>query len=216
MELLECGAGMRWAKRRKRTIRNSTVAILLVGYSGTVHGASIAWTKWQHDVRGLSGSADGAIDLATGRVLVHYSGEVEHQSRMGFRRPEWRPYTTFEGRTVGNPPRRGNQITFYGGNASSVNTITFSRPVTNPVLGIYSLGAGSIRANMNFKRLSLSVESGGPTHRHGGYAPTIVSGHIIVGQEANGTVQINGTLKQIKFTTPVYEVSCSFTVGVPK
>jgi hypothetical protein len=192
-------------------------AAILVGLSaGTAHGATIAWTKWKHDFRGLSGSADGVIDLATGHVLVHYSGEVEHQSRMGFGRPEWRPYTTFEGGTVGNPPRRGNQITFYGGSASGVNIITFSSPVTNPVLGIYSLGAGSVRASMDFRKLSLSVESGGPTHRHGGSAPTVQDGHIVVGQEANGTVQINGTVTKIKFATPVYEVSCSFTVGVPK
>jgi hypothetical protein len=150
-------------------------------------------------------------------VFVHYSGEVEHQSRMGFGRPEWRPYSTFEGGTVGNPPRRGNQVTFYGGANSGVDTITFSKPVTNPIIGIYSLGAGSIRATMNFNNNpSLTVESGGPTRKHHGGAVTIENGDIIVGQEGNGTVQVNGTVTEIEFTTPVYEDSCSITVGVPQ
>jgi hypothetical protein len=52
-------------------------AIVFVLGTGTAQGAKISWTKWKHDVLGLSGSAYGVIDLQPGHVVVRYSGEVE-------------------------------------------------------------------------------------------------------------------------------------------
>jgi len=201
---------------RKEDMRTFLAALLLATATTSAQGATISWTRWTHDTLGLSGTADGVIDLPSGHVRVHYRGEVERQSRMGFGRPEWRPASTFSGGTVGNPPRRGDQISFYGGPDTAANTITFSHPVTNPIIAIYSLGAGSVRAELDFKKLSLSFESGGPTGRHHGSAITVRNGKIVIGQEGNGTVQVNGTVTKIRFIAPVYEDSCSITVGVPK
>ena len=191
-------------------------AALFVFGVGTAKGATISWAKWKQDTLGLSGTASGIIELQSGRVRIHYKGEVQPPSRMGFGRPEWVPHSTFIGGVVSNQPRRGDQVSFYGGAGKGTNVITFSRPVTNPIIAVYSLGDGGVRATLNFNKVSLSFESGGPTKRHRGGAITIENGNIVVGQEGNGTVQVNGTVSRISFTAPVYEKFCSITVGLPE
>jgi hypothetical protein len=67
-----------------------------------------------------------------------------------------------------------------------MDVITFSKLVTNPIIAIYSLGAGSVEASLNFKRLSLSFESGGPSNKHHGSAITVQEGDVVVGQQGTG------------------------------
>jgi hypothetical protein len=195
-----------------RVLFAASIALFSVGQA---HASTIVWTKWKADTVGAAGTAGGDIVLPSGKVHVRYKGEVEPPSVMGGGAPNWQPSSTWTGGTVGNPPPHGNQISFYGGPGAGTNTIIFSQPVTNPIIAIYSLGAGSVRAKLVFKRISLSFESGGASEQHHGSAIT-VKGRMVIGQEGNGTVQVNGTVTRIAFTVPVYEDFCSVTVGVPE
>jgi hypothetical protein len=91
-------------------MRGLFVAYWRVWSVGTAQSATISWTKWKRDTLGLSGTACGVVDLPTGRVQVHYRGEVRSQSRMGRGRPLRAPPTTFSGGTVGNRPPLGKSI----------------------------------------------------------------------------------------------------------
>jgi hypothetical protein len=195
-----------------RGVIAASVALFAVA---PAHGATISWTRWKADTVGAAGTAKGEIVLPSGKVHVRYRGEVESESVMGHGAPNWQPSSTWSGGTVGNPPPRGNQISFYGGPDSGTNSITFSQPVTNPIIAIYSLGAGTLKASLAFKQISLSFESGGPSQQHGGSAITVKK-RMILGEEGNGTVQVNGTVTRITFTAPVHEVYCSVTVGLPE
>jgi hypothetical protein len=172
--------------------------------------SSINWATWSTATPGSpgGGSAQGSI----GGISVTYSGELQN---LFFNYPSWGPASTFSGGTVGNPPPSGgNAIQIFGGTAT-VDTITFSQPVTNPVMAIWSLGQGGIQASFIFSpNEPFNIESGGPSNEYGGSGLNLVQ-YGVSGAEGNGTIQFLGTFTQISWTNPVYENWYGFTVGDP-
>jgi hypothetical protein len=149
-------------------------------------------------------------------VLVDYRGEVEDPNELGGPGPNWTPRSTFSGGTVGEAPPFGNKIVINGGPLTKVDTFRFSRPVTNPIIAIFSLGSVSQLAQLVFpKSYSLSLESGGPSTWYGG-SSIILNGSSVSGMEGNGTIQLNGTFLAIHFVAPINEYSYSITVGIPR
>jgi len=147
-------------------------------------------------------------------VGVSYSGEIESLVP-GY--PSWQPSPpTFEGGTVGNPPpSSGGIIQQYGGSYGLTDTITFSQPVTNPVLAIWSLGASGDIASYQFTATEpFTIESGGPSNEYGGASIYRCGTAAVCGAEGNGTVQFDGTFTSLTWTTPTFENWFGFTVGV--
>ena len=189
------------------------MALAFAAANATSAGAAtIDWTYWSSPSPSpTAGSATGAA----GGVGVSYSGEVES---LVPNYPSWTPVGTFSGGTVGNPPPQlGGVIQLFGdqGNDAGLvtDTITFSAPVTNPVMAIWSLGQNGIDAQFNFNQ-PFTIESGGPSAEYAGN-PITASGETVFGIEGNGTIQFNGTFSQISWTNPVYEDWYGFTVGAP-
>jgi hypothetical protein len=122
--------------------------------------------------------------------------------------------TTFSGGTVGNPPPTNNQIIDLLGGHGVTDTVTFSTPVINPVLAIWSLGSGGTPASFVFPLSELAtIESGGPSIEYGGSSITACPTNAVCGLEGNGTVQLTGTFSQITWTNPQPEGFYGFTVG---
>jgi hypothetical protein len=97
-----------------------------------------------------------------------------------------------------------------------VNTITFSQPILDPVMAIWSLGNGGDDANYTFSGSEpFTIIAGGPSEEYGG--SSIVpngSSDSVTGEEGNGTLQFIGTYSQITFTNSNYENWYGFTLGV--
>ena len=88
-----------------------------------------------------AGGSAAAGGGATGSMpgFTHHLYRPNQQLNGG---PSWNPAATWIGGVVGNgPPAGATSIHMEGGPNSGVETITFSGPVANPVLAIWSLGS---------------------------------------------------------------------------
>jgi PEP-CTERM motif len=181
--------------------------------------ALIDWTAWTGATTGTPGSALGTI--APDGVTVSYAGEIRN---LFFNFPRWQPSPpTFSGGTVGNPPpSSGGIIQLFGGafgpgGTVEIDTITFSKPVVNPIMAIWSLGQPGNTARFDFTAAEpFTIESGGPSAEFGGSPifTTLANPNVIFGTEGNGTIQFNGTFTAITWTNPVFENWYGFTVGI--
>lgn len=184
----------------KLALAASTLAL-----SGLAHSATIDWNTWTTNG---SGNIGGSTP-----VTVTYTGEM---SGVYIDYPSWTPGTTFaDGTVVSNAPVASNGIVRLvgGGEGATVDTITFSQAVTNPVFAIWSLGQGGINASFNFIGATPVLVSGGNSAEYGGSGIS-VSGNSVFGNEGNGTVQFMGTFTSISWTNPTSEDWYGFNVGI--
>ncbi len=164
---------------------------------------TISWTRW---------STNTAGNITHPAISVTYSGELQPlQSNY----PSWTPSTTFaDGNVVGNPPpQSGNMIILHGGDAT-VDTITFSPPVVDPVFSIWSLGDGNIQAKFEFINATPTVVAGGESAEYHGGPIMVVWRDTVLGSEGNGTIRFSGTYSSISWKNTVREDYYGFTVGV--
>lgn len=192
-------------------MKNLTVlAAVALGWSamwGSADATVVDWTTWTSATQSpTAGSATGSA----GGVGITYSGELRSLVPAY---PTWGPPGTFNGGTISNaPPQSGGIIQLFGGNALTIDTITFSHPVTDPVFAIWSLGQGGIDASFDFNRTP-TLEAGGPSAEYTGSAIN-VAGNVVSGTEGNGSIEFFGTFDSISWTNPTAENWYGFTVGV--
>ena len=185
--------------------------------STNVWADTVSWTDWTAFTAGnLTGTATGVINTGSNTVNVSYAGQVGSNSVVNNvgGNTSWLPASTFSGGTVSNgpAPNRDN-ITLSGGTGTGVNTITFSSPVVDPVMAIWSLGAGGAPASFVFQPSEpFTIQSGGPSVEFGGSSIT-AAGNTVNGIEGNGTIRFNGSFTQISWTNPQFEFYYAFTVG---
>jgi len=170
------------------------------------HADTINWTHWTSGTSGTPGSATGTA----GSIIVTYSGQTSGLSNS----PSWTPTSTFAGGSVGNaPPASFSSVGIEGGVPTLTETITFSSPIVDPVMAIWSLGAGSSPASFNFTSTEpFTIVAGGPSTEFSGSTIT-KSGNNVLGAEGNGTIIFSGTFSSLTFTTPTFENFYAFTVG---
>jgi hypothetical protein len=201
------------------------LATLAVASFGAAHPAAAAvvyWTDWTADTIGrTTGSATGSIAAPGGTIGVTYTGEVTSETFVngtatsGY--PSWLPASTWaDGTTVADAPTFRDIIAQNGGAGTGVNTITFSTPITNPVMAIWSLGSGGDDANYTFSGSEpFTIIAGGPSNEYGGSGLVPNGGaDSVTGLEGNGTLQFIGTYSQITFTNTNFENWYGFTLGV--
>jgi PEP-CTERM motif len=174
---------------------------------------TVNWTMWSNSF--TTSSSAGSASGTSGAINVAYSGELRD---LMFGYPSWGPAGTFNGGTVDNaPPPAGGILQLFGGASAApiTDTITFSQPVTNPVMAIWSLGQGGVNAEFVFGNSQpFTIESGGPSNEYGGLSIVACDGGTsICGVEGNGTIMFNGTYNSISWTNPVLENWYGFTVG---
>jgi hypothetical protein len=92
----------------------------------------------------------------------------------------------------------------------SSNTLTFTSPMTNPVLVFSSIGGGPISVPINF---SAPVEVLWSTHTGRGSSFVQNSPTKITGREAYAIVRMNGTFSSISFDYLVHENYVNFVFG---
>ncbi len=97
------------------------------------------------------------------------------------------------------------------GSSSVVDTVTFSTPITNPVMAIWSLGQNGDSTSFVFDQ-PFTIVAGGPSTEYNGQTITN-DGNTVYGVEGNGTIQFSGTFSSISWTTPDFENWYGFSVG---
>ena len=162
---------------------SSVVTLMVIG--------KIQWTQWANAIPGVHGWAWGTNAIG---VCVSYSGEVQSLTN---NYPSWEPSTTFSGGTVPNPPP-SNYGSIPSGGIQWENTITFSKPVVDPVIAIWSLGSPNSMASFEFQTTQpIAIESGGSSSEYPDSTSMIQIGNTIYGADGNGTIQFHGTFTKV-------------------
>lgn len=155
---------------------------------------------------------------------VTYSGEVTSNGILptqtsGGGTNFWDPNATYQSSLVENGPgSAGNTdiIALAGQNTSPItNTISFSSPVTNPVMAVVSLGQVGLAVTYTFNQ-DFSILSSGVGHFAVDGAGTLFRDGVgqLRGAGGNGVILFSGTFSSISFTASPAEGWHGFQVGV--
>jgi hypothetical protein len=178
---------------------------LLALVSADAMAVPIYWNTW-------ASASSGSVAAGSSTVAVTFSTTNFHIAVANY--PSWSPSSTFaDGVDVDNGPVAANGIMRLTGGTPSLNTLTFSVPVVDPVMSIWSLGQSSSGASFDFVGATPVLVAGGPSAEYGGAAIT-VSGNTVNGREGNGTIQLMGTFSSIQWVNPSYESWYGFNVGM--
>ena len=199
---------MKWRVAASRKILRVGIASVL---SSTLALAAqcaragvVDWAQWSSNT-----------SAAFAGLSLTYAGEL---SGLFTSYPSWTPPATWaDGTIVSNaPPSTGGMVKLLGGGLTGavLDTITFSAPVVNPVMAIWSLGAGPTQAEFAFTNATPTIVAGGISTEYGG-SSIVLDGNAVFGNEGNGTVEFLGTFTSISWTNPLLENYYGFTVGVP-
>lgn len=205
--------------RTKRFCRGAVAVCLLWGLAGSVTAAPVYWTDWTSSHRDSTGP-DTVIGTATvpvlGSVGVTYTGEFlsSRTNTDGTGTNFWTGFdTTYaDGVAVDNAPVSSDIIGLFDGGGETC-IITFSKPVTNPVMAIVSLGGPGLPATSVFN-VPFNVVAHGVGYFGDGLL-TEEANKTLRGQEGNGTIQFFGQVSSLQWTIPQSEYWYGFTVGIP-
>jgi hypothetical protein len=169
------------------------------------------WADWTTYTIGEDGGAAATLNLADASVALTYSGQLYNaQADRGL--PYWTPDTAYKSTVVLNGPPAIDNIMLAGGD-NRTHTLTFSAPVTNPVLAVLSLGSVETTTVCRFDD-DFELLSFGP-----GYYPQAeplkrLPDHVLAGRESNGTIRFVGTYTKISWKSVLSEPWYGVTVGV--
>jgi hypothetical protein len=203
-----------------------TAALILGGciVSATLpaHADTFVWATWSSATAGNSAAAGGIAYATMPGFTITYTGQLSSLNNG----PSWNPAPstpdTWIGGVVGNgPPVGATSVMMEGGSPanghpdSGIETITFSGPVANPVLAIWSLGEPNQETSFDFNSSEpFTIAGGGGSAEYGGSGLVINSaGTGVTGNEGNGLIELLGVYTSITFTTPDYEYYYNFTIG---
>jgi hypothetical protein len=175
---------------------------LLLGGVGQAKAGMVSWNTWTSD-------STGSMTVGSTPITVTFSTSNYHADVANY--PSKTSASTYADGVVKNAPASSNGIMQLDGGTSALNTLSFSTPLMNPVLAIWSLGAAGITASFVFDATPVFI-AGGPNAEYGGSAIT-VSGNTVSGAEGNGTVEFLGTYSSITWTNPQFEFWYGFNVG---
>ena len=181
--------------------------------SVTAHADTFVWATWTTDTPGASAAAGGTASATMPGFTITYTGQLSGLNAG----PSWNPpHSTWIGGVVSNgPPVDATSVHMEGGPNPGTETITFSGPVANPVLAIWSLGEPGLQTSFDFNSSEpFTIAGGGPNAEYGGSGLVLnLAGTGVTGNEGNGLIELLGVYTSITFTTPDYENYYNFTIG---
>jgi hypothetical protein len=186
--------------------------VLLAASARSVTADPIAWVNWTSATLGTNGAAAGSMASGSGTIGVVYGGEVATPTQVTGGINYWVPADPYLSSTVANVPLCCDIIALAGGTAQQ-NTLTFSSPVTNPVMAIVSLGQPGFLVSYEFAE-PFEVLSSGPGFWGAPGTLTELPGGILEGNEGHGVIRFPGTVSSISWIAPTAEFWHGFTLGV--
>jgi hypothetical protein len=184
------------------------VFLFLLALSAFAHAQT--WTDWtvSATVNGVT-SVTGKLELSN--VTVTGPAMLPAQLGVAGEVNFWQSFpSTYSGGPVLNAPDTSDAVRLQG---PGTYTITFSEPVTDPVMGLLSLG-GLAMVTLDFGVQPVILLKTGPG-AWGVGLPLAVVGNTVIGKEGNGLVQFPGTMTTLIFNADVTENWWGFTIGAP-
>ena len=155
------------------------------------------------------------VNGGTERVNVTFSGEVYVASEFngsGYNMDIFNNRSTFLSDTVTVLPPSGNFIATTG-YSGLINTITFSKPVTNFVMAVESLG-GSQDSAYSFNH-DFTIVSRGQGYFDYPWIPlSMLDSHTLYSKGGSGVIQFNGTFTSFSWSVPRPEIYSAFNFGL--
>lgn len=189
------------------------LAALLISSAlpAVVYATPVDWVDWI--------STSGAGTVATGTIHDSASNSAITVTFTGYYAWAdttsvlnlWSPFPgTYTSPTVPNGPPNGEAIglAFLGG------TLSFSQPVTDPVMAISSLGTASRGSRWTFNA-PFTVLTFGAGYNGSGFMTGSLGNNTLLGYEGNGTLRFHGTYSTISIDVADGENWAAFTVGIP-
>jgi YD repeat-containing protein len=171
--------------------------------------ATASWVAWDATpLAGAASVASGVIHSASGDIHVDYSGEIffgQASATTFF----WNG-TAFTGPLITGGPQTSDLIELIGG-STTIDRLTFSPALEDPVMGILSLGQPSV-ARTYVMDQEFEVIAQGVGH-FGGVLLTTRDGHTLQGNEGHGVIRFKQPVTEISWTVPAAENWHGFTVG---
>jgi hypothetical protein len=181
--------------------RTITIAAAVL-VATTAANATITWTDW-------TSATSGSVTGNAGGVTVTWTGGFDFAQTSGGTN-YWEPASTYTSAGVPNAPGSTDII----GLSTVGGTLSFSQPVTNPVLAIVSLGQPGLSTEWVFVNRPITRLSSGPGFWGNGPL-TRVSATVLEGREGHGTIQLMGTFSSVDLLIRNGESWAGFTVGIP-
>lgn len=122
----------------------------------------------------------------------------------------WNSGTPYTSAGVPNAPSLPDLVAL--GSSNRTHVLTFSEPVTNPVMAIVSLGQPSVLTEWDFNAPFDVLSFGAGFFGNGSLSQ--LPGDVLVGNEGHGTIQFQGTFTSISWTVTNGESWTGFTVGL--
>jgi hypothetical protein len=195
-------------------LARSLVTLGLAAGAVMAHASSLptAWTNWKKE---NATNITGTLMLASGAVKVKYTGPASFFHEFGD--ADDRDYWTFGDPNpyqVTGRPKGTDVLGFMGGTGDTRYKITFSRPVTNPVFAILSLGANEAPKQYVFNQTPILLSSG--KGFYGGCTECLtIAGKTVTGIEGHGVIQFIGVFESITWTDAEWENWHGIQVGAP-
>ena len=192
--------------------RLSLIATAILG-SAVSMAVPYSYIHWISITNGSGGSASGTITLPdSSTVGVTYSGEVNFGQKSSEGTFYWTNPSTYQSALIDNAPNTNDIITMIGGNDANVNTLTFSRPVTNLAMDILSFGQSGQPVSYIFDH-DFTIQNSGAGYW--GNGPLGQSNpHTLTGEEGHGVIMFADPLTTLSWTAPHSENWYGFTAGV--
>jgi hypothetical protein len=183
------------------------LAVALPATSGTFN--YVNWTS-----SSITGGVTTVLGTLPGGINVTYTGESAFVQTNGGG-TNW--YGGFAGvytnGVVSNMPPDSDIIAIVGN--GSVDTLTFSAPVSGLIMDLVSLGQPSVLTSYTFDR-PFSILSMGPAWWGGPGTLLASNGNTtLTGVEGDGVVQFAGSLSTLSWTGATGEYWNGFTFGTP-
>jgi hypothetical protein len=202
--------GMNMSHGRLGWIAPVGIASAVLGAAGEASAEKILWANWTSATTGQNGSASGSMGCGGDAVDVEYAGQITGAQVDGGNY-YWVPPETYQPEGIDNAPASPDIIGLEGG-LGVTSIITFSEPVTDPVVAILSLGQPGIPTTYEFDA-EFEVLSSGCGYFACGTLEALPD-NVLLGYEGNGVIRFFGTFESISWTIPTAEYWHGFTVGV--
>jgi len=209
-------------KPLKITLMHTIALKLLIAASALLSSFAMAqtvnWLNWTAPgsyPSSVSGGgttinyASGSLTLPDSTVVTAtLTGEVISQScftspcTSGFSWAGTGASSTYRSTNVPSLPPNNNLIA-QSGYANASHTLTFSQPVTNVVMNVYSLGNPSSQSAYQFTQDFVILSQDSRCVPSTGYYCLVKTGQTLTGKEGNGTIQFVGTYSAITWVVSV-------------
>jgi hypothetical protein len=195
------------------------IAALLTLPVGSGHAGLIGWTDWTTATIGTNATASGTITVGSETVFVTYTGDITFfqlgsSADLNYWTEDGIPMPYTESALIDNPPTAGEMIALE--RSGITNTLSFSKPVSDPILAIVSLGRPRTSVTYDFDAPFTVLSNGVGAYSHSLEPGILVlsEGDLLTGNEVNAAIQFPGLISSISWMADVPEYWHGITVGL--